>query len=159
MNSASEKRLAQLMPEFADRVRQMVAAVNKRGHKIEVTQGLRTFAEQDMLYAQGRTRRGPIVTNAKGGQSLHNYGVAVDFALMVNGKYTWPEHHPVWRIIGEEARKVGLEAGYWWKKKDKPHVELPGITWQELHKWHKYGGLNEAWKQLRNIFEYFTEPV
>lgn len=144
-----------LWPIFTERVRQMVAAVNKRGHKIEVTQGLRTFAEQGALYAQGRTRKGPVVTNAKAGQSLHNYGVAVDFALILNGKYVWPERHPVWRIIGEEARKVGLEAGYWWKNQDKPHVELPGITWQELSKWHRKGGIDEVWKQLRKTFEYF----
>jgi len=43
---------------------------------------LRTFAEQDALYAQGRTSAGPKVTNAKGGQSWHNYGLAIDIVLL-----------------------------------------------------------------------------
>lgn len=157
MNAASEKRLAQLMPEFATRVRQIVDSLAARGFTIEITQGLRTFAEQDALYAQGRTRRGPKVTKAKAGQSLHNYGVACDFALMVGGKYVWPESHPVWQAIGEAARKVGLEAGYWWKDPDKPHVELPGIGWRELRAWHRKGGIDGVWKELRKTFEYFTE--
>ena len=52
---------------------------------------LRTFAEQDNLYAQGRTKPGPVVTYAKGGQSYHNYGLAIDIVLIVdtdgNGSY------------------------------------------------------------------------
>ena len=43
---------------------------------------LRTFAEQDALYAQGRTKPGKIVTNAKGSQSYHCYGLAVDIVLL-----------------------------------------------------------------------------
>lgn len=43
---------------------------------------LRTFAEQDALYAQGRTTQGAKVTNAKGGQSWHNYGLAIDIVLL-----------------------------------------------------------------------------
>src|ERR1043165_556102 len=48
------------------------------------TQTLRTFEEQNALYAQGRTKPGQIVTNAKGGQSYHNYGLAIDFALLID---------------------------------------------------------------------------
>ena len=48
------------------------------------TQVFRTFAEQDAFYAQGRTTPGDIVTNAKGGQSYHNYGLAVDFVLILD---------------------------------------------------------------------------
>lgn len=152
MNPASEKRLSALMPEFAAKVRQIVEGLDKRGFVVEITQGLRTFAEQDALYAQGRTRKGPKVTFAKGGQSLHNYGVAVDFALMVNGKYAWPDPHPVWQAIGEEAVKAGLEAGFYWKpgKQDKPHVEWPRVDWRDLLAWHKQGGLPKVWDELRN---------
>src|SRR6202021_3611073 len=48
--------------------------------------GMRTFAESDALYAQGRTEPGPIVTNAPAGESFHNYGLAVDFDMVTNGK-------------------------------------------------------------------------
>lgn len=49
---------------------------------IRVVQGLRTIAEQNALYAKGRTSPGPIVTKAKGGSSYHNYGLAIDFAII-----------------------------------------------------------------------------
>lgn len=148
MNKSSEARLAKLMPEFARRVRLIVEALAKRGFDVEVTQGLRTFAEQDALYAQGRTRKGPKVTNAKGGQSLHNYGVAADFALMVNGKYLWPDPHPVWQAIAEEATKARLEAGANWSKPDKPHIEWPDVAWQDLLSIYKEGGLPKVLKSL-----------
>jgi peptidoglycan L-alanyl-D-glutamate endopeptidase CwlK len=44
-----------------------------------IVQTLRTFEEQDLLYQKGRTRPGPIVTNARAGQGYHNYGLAIDF--------------------------------------------------------------------------------
>src|SRR5882757_2893759 len=53
--------------------------------QIIVVQGLRSFAESDALFAQGRTKPGPIVTKAKAGQSYHNYGLAFDFAMVTDG--------------------------------------------------------------------------
>ena len=54
--------------------------------KVRIAQGFRTFKEQDALYAQGRTKKGEVVTNSKGGQSVHNYGFAVDIVLIIDGK-------------------------------------------------------------------------
>lgn len=139
------------MPEMAQRVKLIAQRVARRGFQIEVTQGMRTFAEQDALYSQGRTRKGPKVTNARGGQSLHNYGLAVDFALMVNGRYTWPEPHSVWAAIAEEAVKAGLEAGANWAKPDKPHVEWPGVGWKQLLTWYKQGKLEKVWKMVQPL--------
>lgn len=51
--------------------------------QILITQGMRTIAQQNELYAQGRTKKGDIVTNARGGDSFHNYGLAIDFALLL----------------------------------------------------------------------------
>ena len=52
---------------------------------------LRTFAEQEALYEKGRTKPGSVVTFARGGQSYHNYGVAIDIVFLVdkdkNGSY------------------------------------------------------------------------
>ena len=62
---------------------EIIAALN--GSAIcRFTHTLRTFAEQDALYAQGRTKAGSIVTKARGGQSYHNYGLAIDIVLLVN---------------------------------------------------------------------------
>jgi len=112
------------------------SSVLKGNVKMVVTQGLRTFAEQDKLYAQR-----PKVTNAKGGQSIHNYGLAFDFCLADGGKLIWDTNKdfdgdkiPDWM----EVVKVFKDAGYAWGGDfksivDKPHFEKTfGHTWQQL---------------------------
>lgn len=76
MTPASENRLNKVHPELATRVRMLIDTFAQNGVQIEVVQGLRTFAEQDALFAQGRTKPGQVVTRARGGQSNHNYGLA-----------------------------------------------------------------------------------
>jgi len=100
-----------------------------------ITQGLRTFAESDKLYAQGRTAPGEIVTNAKAGQSYHNYGLAVDFALVINGKTTWNEKDPNWITVVNIFKKYGFTWGgdFAGKFKDYPHLEQKfGHNWKDL---------------------------
>jgi peptidoglycan L-alanyl-D-glutamate endopeptidase CwlK len=109
---------------------------------------LRTFAEQDALYAQGRTKAGLKVTNAKGGQSYHNYGLAIDIVLLVdkdkNGTYesaSWDiktdfdgDGKSDWMEIVTIFKRYGFEWGGDWKSfKDKPHFQKTfGYTWQQL---------------------------
>ena len=69
MDAISEQRLTQVWPTLALRVRQMALTLATLNIDIRVTQGLRTVAEQEELYAQGRTTPGKIVTNCRGGQS------------------------------------------------------------------------------------------
>jgi peptidoglycan L-alanyl-D-glutamate endopeptidase CwlK len=114
MNDASRQRLSKVHPELAKRTTALIQALAKKGHTTEVVQGLRTFAEQDALYAKGRTKPGQIVTNAKGGQSNHNFGLAVDLAPFVAGKPQWNDKAGFIRI-GAEAAKHGLEWGGNWK--------------------------------------------
>lgn len=59
---------------------QLVDECNKQGLKIKIGETLRTVAEQDDLYAQGRTKPGNIVTNAPGSSysSYHQWGTAFD---------------------------------------------------------------------------------
>ena len=101
-----------------------------------VTCGLRTFAEQDALYKQV-----PKVTNAKGGQSIHNYGLAFDFCLVQAGKPIWVDSKD---FDGDgiadwmEVVKLFKAAGYVWggdfrSIHDAPHFEKTfGHTWQQL---------------------------
>jgi peptidoglycan L-alanyl-D-glutamate endopeptidase CwlK len=98
-----------------------------------IVQTLRTFEEQDALYQKGRTRPGPKVTNAKPGSSFHQYGLAIDFCLEVNGKLKWVVDKN-WMIVVECFKKYGFEWGGDWKSfKDNPHVEKTfGFTWKEL---------------------------
>jgi peptidoglycan L-alanyl-D-glutamate endopeptidase CwlK len=117
--------------------------------------GERSWAEQDELYAQGRTKPGKIVTNAKGGQSAHNFAVAVDFCA--DKDVTRAGLQPDWDvakygILAEEAEKLGLEAGLRWKFMDAPHIQLPlgkhGITLKILQDYYHQGGKKAVFAYL-----------
>ena len=78
-------RVAKLHPKVRDEAKKAIDAAEAgfpSNMAIRVVQGLRTIAEQNALYAKGRTTPGPKVTNAKGGSSYHNYGLATDFAII-----------------------------------------------------------------------------
>ena len=115
---------------------EIVAALN--GSAIcRFTHTLRTFAEQDALYAQGRTKSGAKVTNARGGQSYHNFGMAIDIVLLVdkdkNGTYetaSWDiktdfdgDGKADWMEIVAIFKRYGFEAGIDWKFVDAPHFQ------------------------------------
>jgi peptidoglycan L-alanyl-D-glutamate endopeptidase CwlK len=102
---------------------------------------LRTFAEQDAIYAQGRTKPGKIVSNAKGGLSLHNYGLAVDIVLIVDGKEaSWDvkkdfdkDGKSDWLEIVTIFKQHGWECGIDWKFVDAPHFQKSfGYSVREL---------------------------
>jgi peptidoglycan LD-endopeptidase CwlK len=147
MNPSTVKRLEKVHPELSKRIRDLIEAFAQRGMQVEVVQGLRTIAEQNALYAQGRSKPGPVVTNARGGQSNHNYGLAVDLCPFVNGKPDFTTNSS-YVAIGAEAVKRGLEWGGNWKKLiDKPHVQLPGMTIADCRKFFNKGGLEAVWEE------------
>ncbi|MCM3901395.1 MAG: M15 family metallopeptidase [Pyrinomonadaceae bacterium] len=151
MNTASENRLKKVHPELARRVTLLIQALADKGHTVEVVQGLRTFAEQDELFKQGRTKPGQVVTRARGGQSNHNYGLAVDLCPFENGKPQWNDNAGFVRI-GVEAAKLGLDWGGSWKKFiDKPHVQMPGLTVAQCLAFFKKGGLENVWSKVPPI--------
>lgn len=88
---------------------------------LRVTYGLRTIAEQNALYAQGRTTAGKIVTNAKGGQSYHNYGLAIDVVEMKGNVPNWSFDFALLKPIA--ARYDIAWGGDWKSIVDKPHFE------------------------------------
>ncbi len=97
------------------------------GIDVLVTCTYRTPAEQDALYAQGRTAKGPIVTNARAGQSFHQWRVAIDRYVVVNGKIDWSGTAPEWKTMGDIFKKHGFELGAEWVHfKELPHVQYTG---------------------------------
>ncbi len=144
---AASSPLDRVHPTLAARASKLIELAKADGFTLRVVQGLRTIAEQDALYSQGRTRKGPKVTNAKGGQSNHNYGLAVDFAFVVGGEISWDEK--LYKNLGRWAKQVDLAWGGNWKSVDLPHVELPGIPkWSELLRLHQTGGMGAVWKMF-----------
>ncbi|NLR60688.1 M15 family metallopeptidase [Chitinophaga polysaccharea] len=103
------------------------------GVQVRITQSLRTFAEQDKLYAQGRSAPGQKVTNARGGESLHNFGLAFDFVLLINGQVSWTVDEN-WKKVAAVFKEQGFSWGGEWKSiKDYPHLEKSfGYSWQQL---------------------------
>ena len=94
-----------------------------------VVQGYRTFEEQEELFAKGRTVKGKIVTYAKGGQSLHNYGLAIDVMGIKDRKILLPVTNDTVQLA---KTKYDLEWGGDWKIKDIPHFQVKGYKWQDL---------------------------
>lgn len=93
------------------------------GLTVRITSGNRTWAEQDALYAQGRSKPGPRVTNARGGQSNHNYGIAVDVTLFRGTEPVWESPH--YKKLGAIGQAIGLEwGGAWTSIKDEPHFQI-----------------------------------
>ncbi len=148
MSIDNSEKLNAVNPLLRDRALKILSLAVADGFQLTVTQAVRTFAEQDALFAQGRTRKGPIVTNARGGQSWHNFGMAVDFAFVVVGKISWDDH--LYSRIGKWAAVAGLDwGGDWHKLKDLPHVQLSNLANKPPANWitaFRKGGLDAAWK-------------
>lgn len=144
-----------MYPIFADMQQKLHAACLARGAEYYATSGMRTVDEQEALYAQGRTKSGQIVTNARGGQSYHNFGIAMDWCLDKDTTRAGlqPDWSPdAYKVLGEEAAKLGLEWGGVWKFKDYPHVQLPlnkvGLTLADLQKLYATGGYQAVYAHL-----------
>ena len=113
-----------LRPRTREKAIAFQTACREAGLPVLIYQTLRDAEYQDQLYAQGRTKPGKIVTNAKGGQSYHEYGVAFDFVPLVGGVPAWGDmkRYDLCIQIGE---KLGLESGKYFKSSTgKPLVDL-----------------------------------
>jgi peptidoglycan L-alanyl-D-glutamate endopeptidase CwlK len=123
VDARSEKVIASLLPEVQSYARALVHKAADAGVTIKIISGLRTYQEQDALYAQGRTTPGDKVTNAKGGQSNHNFGIAFDIGVFEGNKYL--SDSPKYKTVGILGVDLGLEWGGNWKTiTDQPHFQL-----------------------------------
>ncbi|WP_374458437.1 M15 family metallopeptidase [Chryseobacterium taeanense] len=139
MDKVTLQRIEKLHPLVKEEVKQIIKDCDKAltgRAKIRITQGLRSFEEQEKLYAIGRITSGKKVTNAKAGQSIHNYGLAVDICLMIDGKTAswdtvkdWDNDKVAdWYECVKIFAKYGWNWGGNWKNfKDLPHFEKKAI--------------------------------
>lgn len=145
----SGPRVNGLHPKISTEVRNAIDYIEKNilpsNMAIRIAQADRTIEYQDALYAQGRTKSGPIVTWAKGGSSYHNFDLAIDFTLMydLDGNGTFESLK--WDINSYWMKVVNYfkSLGYTWggdrkKNKDLPHLEKSfGYTVQKLYAMYK----------------------
>lgn len=150
-----------LYPPFLAALRSVLARCAAEGKRYVATSGLRDMREQAALYTRGRTTPGMIVTNAKPGQSYHNFGLAVDFALDTSDA---PGLQPAYddaslARLAELSSLAGLEAGMFFRSiHDTPHIQwaLPaGVSLGALRDIyfdargvHGATGLEAVWKYL-----------
>jgi peptidoglycan L-alanyl-D-glutamate endopeptidase CwlK len=119
----NSRNLADLHPRVKTLCEQFIASCAKQNIDVLITSTYRDAESQNALYAQGRTAGGKKVTNAKGGQSYHNWRVAFDFVPIVNGKAIWNDD-ALFTKCGVIAESVGLEwAGRWTKFKEMAHCQ------------------------------------
>ena len=123
-----------LHPMVADLVEKVLIEAEQQGLDILITDSLRTNEEQTKLYNQGRTTAGNIVTNAKAGQSLHNYGLAIDIVPIINKKLAYGDYR-TYEAFAAIAKKYGFVwGGDWQGFKDTPHFEYTqGHDWQYFY--------------------------
>lgn len=121
-DNITDQRIATLHPAVRQLATDFINAVDDElGIQLRMTQALRTIAEQDNLYAQGRTKPGKVVTNARGGTSFHNYGLAWDVVEIKAGAANW---NTDWKKISAIASRMGIEWGGNFKSiVDKPHFQ------------------------------------
>lgn len=135
----SSRKLSDLHPKVAIMAEGWLRESRDLGLDLLITCTLRTNEEQSRLYAQGRTTPGRIVTHARAGQSFHNYGLALDFVPLVEGKPTWKTTGAdleLWTLAGELAEEHGFEwAARWERFKEYPHIQATfGLSISDLQR-------------------------
>ncbi len=158
MDNITLQRIEKLHPLVRNEIKKIIEecdnALTGRA-RVRITQGLRTFKEQDDLYAIGRNRPGKKVTNAKAGQSIHNYGLAVDICLIIDGKTAswntvkdWDNDKVAdWYECVKIFAKHGWDWGGNWKTfKDLPHFEKKNISFSN-------GIVKTNWRTLSKMLK------
>jgi len=105
------------------------------GLTVRIISGTRTYEEQNEIYAKGRTKSGNIVTNARGGYSNHNFGIAWDVGifnekreyidvLIKKKKMTSKAVDAEYKKVGTYGKSLDLFWGGDWTKPDYPHFQM-----------------------------------
>ena len=128
-DARSEGNIITLLPEAQTEARKFLQFCKDNNSDVRIISGTRTYAEQDVLYAQGRTTEGKIVTNAKGGQSNHNFGIAWDIGVFINSNYIEDDavYISLASIILPQMNTIEW-GGNWHSIKDVPHYQLKAVN-------------------------------
>ena len=145
MDKVTLERIELIHPKLRNELREIYSVICERVEGCRFTHTLRTIAEQDALYAQGRTKPGAIVTKSHGGYSYHNYGMAVDIAFIRGGKLSYDIKADIdgdgkadWIEVVQVFQEFRWEWGGNWKFTDLPHFQKTfGYSVRELFRMPK----------------------
>ena len=126
----SERNIASLHIKGQELARMFLAKATTGSKTVRIISGNRTYEEQNRLFAQGRFGNpGPIVTNARGGSSNHNFAIAWDIGVFDNGQYLQgntkaeqKEYDKVFDLVDQLTIEWG---GNWKTIVDRPHYQVP----------------------------------
>ncbi len=151
----TNERLDTLYPFVKERAEYLYQEVmTVHGMQLRCAYGIRTFKRQDELYQQGRSTPGPIVTWARPGYSLHQYGLALDSFFKGPDPYLEKDTHGLecWDIYGRIAKEHGFEWGGDFEHTDRPHIQMTfGLKLSDIQLLYKNGGLPSVWKALDTL--------
>lgn len=151
VDARSEAAIKTLLPEVQPYARALLIQAAKQGIKLVVTSATRTYEEQNELFEQGRTKPGKIVTNARGGQSNHNFGIAFDVTIFEGSAPVWES--PRYKAVGVIGRELGLTWGGEWKSiNDEPHFELRPIWAKDLSESAMLAALRDRKEKGQRIY-------
>ncbi|WP_152656138.1 M15 family metallopeptidase [Oceanobacillus sp. CFH 90083] len=139
--------ITELHPDVQEAVETLIDRADDIDIEVVITDGLRSEEEQDALYARGREDGGNIVTHARAGESYHNYGLAVDYAIRnQEGEIIWDIHYDGnnngesdWFEVAEIAKDLGFEWGGDFNRfPDYPHLQMTfGLSISELQRGYR----------------------
>lgn len=146
MDARTARNFATLLPKVQEIATKWYDECHAQGIPVVVTDGSRTWAEQDALFAKGRTEHGQIVTKSRGGQSMHNFGIAFDFGIFdgwnqSGGTGEYHDESPLYDKAGKIGEDFGLEwGGDWHSFVDRPHLQYKtGLSLAELQAKYRKG--------------------
>ncbi|MCT2536147.1 M15 family metallopeptidase [Aquibacillus koreensis] len=144
----------QLHPLVLEKSDQLIEQAEQKGITIRITDEFRSIAEQNNLYEQGRSDPGSVVTNVQGGESYHNYGLAIDFAIeLEDGSVIWDLSYDGnqngesdWMEVVDIAKELGFTWGGDWENfRDYPHLQMDfGLSIWELKRGKRPEGMDET---------------
>jgi hypothetical protein len=167
VNSHTIARIEQLYPLLKVKAYQLIQQQAQQGIDVEVSQGLRTWTQQQVLWQEGRNPDGSyidpvhqtgVVTHAKPGDSFHEYGLAFDVFPVINGEPCWDVSNPAWSAIISAGEVLGLFSGSRWigKEKDNPHFQLTGPYGEtpddETKATFAGGGMQAVWEEVDKFY-------
>lgn len=156
--------LSLLHPKLQAIIPRLIADCAALGLPVLVTDGMRTKAEQDVLYAKGRTAPGSIVTNVRYPNSMHNWGVAFDFCRNVKGR-EYDDADDFFFRVASVAKTYGLDWGGDWKTfVDKPHLQLAeySLDGTTAYLRQTYGTPEQfakTWQLVKTVCDFLDVPA
>ncbi len=162
MSIEIDRDKSHLFPPFAAVLNVFEQRLLERSLPFYLFEGLRSWERQEELYAQGRTKPGKIVTNAKPGLSYHFYGLAADYVMdgMIEKpgiQWSWETrgHNSDWLNMAQLAVSCGLETAYFWRSfPELPHVQMKyGLSIQKAQELFRTGGLDAVWDEAQANIE------